>query len=686
MLMLAPSLLLTLVFFPQSISADWENSWPVPINSTANPGTVNVHANSGGRRIVRVDDTTIAICPHLTGDRTYRSFDNGVSWEAIDSDGGYSGCLITGPDNDVFHFWRKTDNIYMVKFRYDATPPDPLVIYTDSNLSEAGHGAYNMLNATVDKDGNLFVSTHWDDQNSGGGDTLYLIKSMDQGETWTPGGNARVIRLGSSAHSWGYIHLDATPENDLVCVYSEWESKSIQFAKSGDLGETWETLQIANGSMANPSILPAGEGILYVFAQSFHPFPLRGLVFNTSTDGGTNWTGWTAIDNSSLSGYADPSPGLGTDGTLFVAYRSGARPDLANVLGGAGCRERLAVSTDGGFSWDFPDDYFYDVQKHPTERTGTRSQIRYQTWWNYGGPLEWVWMQFERGGVNRPIYHEINLDVEIHDQTAIENSIIPLPAPAGYGRIYNGDRSHVGHVDFRFQGIPGDVMIVYEVYDIDNGKEVEILVNDQPAGYAPVTANNAWGGPQTLLLPDEYIMNESDNILTFNNRSNPPNQYWWGVRNVDMSLPLPDEGAYGRIKGGDENHINQVVYTFDGAKGVAAVYYDPYDIDNPFEVEIRINGILAGYTAETENDEWGERQRLILPGILVNESGLNILTFNNPSNPPNRYWWGVRNVGFSYYTDFDEGYGSPPSWTCADNAPGCTASNPNSIAPDQDTQ
>ena len=65
------------------------------------------------------------------------------------------------------------------------------------------------------------------------------------------------------------------------------------------------------------------------------------------------------------------------------------------------------MSPDLGQTWQFVDSY-YDA-----ERTGTRNQIRYQTWWNYGGPLEWIWMQYEDGGTNRPIYYDINADVEI---------------------------------------------------------------------------------------------------------------------------------------------------------------------------------------------------------------------------------------------------------------------------------
>ena len=207
--------------------------------------------------------------------------------------------------------------------------------------------------------------------------------------------------------------------NMLIMVYSEFKSKFIKFVKSTDKGDSWSTTEIASGKIYNPSVLPVGKEKVYVFAQSYYSSNLRGLVMNLSTDAGKSWEGWRTIDGASLSGYADPSPGIGADGKLFVAYRSGARPDLVGIAGGKGCRERIAMSSDGGKTWSFPDNFFYTADGALTPRTGTRSQIRYQTWFNYGGPLEWIWMQNEdEEGSNRPIYYDININETIHQETA----------------------------------------------------------------------------------------------------------------------------------------------------------------------------------------------------------------------------------------------------------------------------
>ncbi len=130
----------------------------------------------------------------------------------------------------------------------------------------------------------------------------------------------------------------------------------------------------------------------------------KGLVYNYTSDQGTTWNGWTLIDTTC--GYADPSPGLGSDGrTIYVAYRSSNGTGVTSGTCGNQSRARLTMSTDLGQTWQFVDNYYR------AERTGTRYQIRYQTWWNYGGPLEWIWMQYEDGGTNRPIYYDINMEI-----------------------------------------------------------------------------------------------------------------------------------------------------------------------------------------------------------------------------------------------------------------------------------
>ena len=88
---------------------------------------------------------------------------------------------------------------------------------------------------------------------------------------------------------WGFINMDVTAGNTLVCTYSEWGSHSIQFAKSINNGEMWEVMEIASGGMSNPAILTDGIDSIYIFAQSSVSSALRGLVFTKSTNQGSDW-------------------------------------------------------------------------------------------------------------------------------------------------------------------------------------------------------------------------------------------------------------------------------------------------------------------------------------------------------------------------------------------------------------
>ena len=353
---------------------------------------------AGGRRIVRINDAIIAICPHgSSGERTYRSFNNGEIWVEIDVDGANSGCLISGPNQMAYHFYRYGDSIYMVKFKYNETPPSPVSIYQNADLLVTDTGAYKALNAIVDSTGNLYVATHW-----GSPDQLYLIRSFNGGATWDG-----PFEISSGNGPWFYPHLEVTSDDLLVCTYVHFETAQVVFAKSSNHGENWVRVLISNSNELshNPSLLTIDDRHFFVFAQSGESAH-RGLVYNYTVNQGATWNGWTLIDPTC--GYADPSPGLGNDGqTIYVAYRSSNGTGVTTGTCGDQSRSRLAMSSDLGQTWDFVDNYYEG------ERAGTRSQIRYQTWWNYGGPLEWIWMQYEDGGANRPIYYDINVDESI---------------------------------------------------------------------------------------------------------------------------------------------------------------------------------------------------------------------------------------------------------------------------------
>jgi len=114
---------------------------------------------------------------------------------------------------------------------------------------------------------------------------------------------------------------------------------------------------------------------------------------------------------------------------------------------------------------------------------------------------------------------------------------IPLPSAGAYGNIKGGDQSHIDEVNYSFGGLTGDVTLNYEAWDVDFTNEIEIVLNGTHIGYAPKTVNDSWGKMQTITLPDALVYDSSNNYLTFNNTSNPPSQWYWGVRNVSAGVP-----------------------------------------------------------------------------------------------------------------------------------------------------
>lgn len=230
---------------------------------------------------------------------------------------------------------------------------------------------------------------------------------------------------------------------------------------------------------------------------------------------------------------------------------------------------------------------------------------------------------------------------------------IPLPSAAAMGRISGGDQTHPDRVNYGFPGMAGEVVIVYQVWDVDFSGEVEIFVNGVHLDYAPITPNVTWSDTQSLVIPEGLVFDAGPNVLTFDNLWNPPSTYSWGVRNVSIfedcpeCIPLPDNGAYGRISGGDLSHTNEVSYLFLGAAGDVSIQYQVWDVDFAQEVEIQANGVRVAYAPVTPDVTWSETRTVVLPDALVLDTGMNILTFSNTYNPPKNYYWGVRNVSMA---------------------------------------
>lgn len=119
---------------------------------------------------------------------------------------------------------------------------------------------------------------------------------------------------------------------------------------------------------------------------------------------------------------------------------------------------------------------------------------------------------------------------------------------------------------------------------------------------------------------------------------------------VSEYFELPSGSPYGKIRGGDRTHVNEVNYTFEGLAGDVTLSYEVWDVDNDIEVKILLNGVEVAFAPRTQNESWGELQTVLLPDNVVDDNQTNTLTFDNTYNPQRKIWWGVRSVSVKAVT------------------------------------
>jgi len=117
---------------------------------------------------------------------------------------------------------------------------------------------------------------------------------------------------------------------------------------------------------------------------------------------------------------------------------------------------------------------------------------------------------------------------------------INLPDTGAYGKIIGGDQTHVNEVIYKIPyEIRGNYILTYEVWDADSLGEIKIYLNDKEIHSVPALGNEVWSAPQTLKIKDILLCDDNlENKIKFNNESNPPETYYWGVRNVQLTKDL----------------------------------------------------------------------------------------------------------------------------------------------------
>ncbi|MFC6639872.1 hypothetical protein ACFQDR_23115 [Sulfitobacter sediminilitoris] len=184
---------------------------------------------------------------------------------------------------------------------------------------------------------------------------------------------------------------------------------------------------------------------------------------------------------------------------------------------------------------------------------------------------------------------------------------------------------------------------------MDDPREVEILLNGVGLGYLGMTGDNGTGTFQfDILASDQQV---GDNVIEFRNIN--PN-YTWGITELllepgvavdfDLVLGALETGSYGRNFNGTSDSDGLIRAGFTGTTEDLVLSLTGYDMDDPREVEILLNGVGFGYLGMTGDNGTGTFQFDILASDQ--QVGDNVIEFQN-INP--NYTWGITNVLISEY-------------------------------------
>lgn len=412
-------------------SGGWQASNGVPVQSTTAAKTA--HNDQGPRRMARIGNVTIVLADGADNtsisDGIYRSTDDGAHWTLIGKEPSANrGTIVTAPNDTFLAFWVdwRRGGIYMTRWQAgDTSAPAPYPVYTGYVTSVGSDQGYQQITATVDSSGHVFVAWH-SAPAAGQVDKIYLIKTMDGGDSWSSPSvvheqaNRTYIMPNITADHGDRLHLVFTDGIDAFLGGQSDANRRVYYVTSGDLGATWTTPVYVDdnansGAMvANICIMESRQKNLFVFGQRSNATSPTGPVFSRSTDGGSTWSAFGLLDQRNSPGYADPSSAVGSDGTIYVTFRQDRDPSgtlYTCPTGTTPCWTNVVVqSTDEGMSWTRVD------TNRVEDRTGPANSMRYQTWWNYGGPLEWTWEQYTAADTSvRPVFYDVNTGVGIFD-------------------------------------------------------------------------------------------------------------------------------------------------------------------------------------------------------------------------------------------------------------------------------
>lgn len=244
---------------------------------------------------------------------------------------------------------------------------------------DAGTGVQVGPSLTLDSLGSVVVA--WEDQRNGNAD-IYLARSTDGGQSFQAN-----VMVNEVLGSFAVQRAPSLALNSLGSVFVAWEdyrfgpaAPVIMFGRSGDGGASFSLSSLVTQSAGltsnyqTPSLALHSLGpISIAWTDRRGTAPLTSVA--TTTDGGALFNLREAVSPSSATQLA-PSLGVGSDGTLYVAWED-LRNGNADVF--------FARSPDAGISFKLPtnnaqaNDATLGSQSGPSVATGPPGHI-YLAW------------------------------------------------------------------------------------------------------------------------------------------------------------------------------------------------------------------------------------------------------------------------------------------------------------------
>jgi hypothetical protein len=215
------------------------------------------------------------------------------------------------------------------------------------------------VSIAISDNGTVFAGWKNSDLHNGPGLRVSIVKSVDEGTTWTEPFDMPMFG-GEFTHQsdpWLYWH-----DGSIYYAYLEFEPDyflntsnpdfftQMTVAKSDDYGNTWTTAKASNGTyFADKETMMVGDdGTVYVVYDDVNVDAEDGnatVRFTRSADGGATFQEISVIDEDP--GYVGPFVAQNSTGGLFVAWTwLDSTYTQGTIL--------LSRSADGGITWDDP--------------------------------------------------------------------------------------------------------------------------------------------------------------------------------------------------------------------------------------------------------------------------------------------------------------------------------------------